>query len=136
MKMRTRNSVSAPPKATDRGRKPKSQRRWEEINARRSARYSRIGRQLETEVANILSQLQQEQLITSFTRHQSHSVADHAGRDFTVRSEQKIVSFGVTISLPKRYHLRGQHPEIPQFCFPIGTKPGTIRKHILELLQT
>lgn len=111
-----------------------------ESRGRRSERYGEIGRKFESEVADLLQKLQDEKLIAAFVAHPPDSPEDRQGRDFTVAVEigGKTVekSFGVTISLQRWNHSKILHPDVPQFCFPIGTKPETIRKRIFELFET
>ena len=107
---------------------------------RRRERYSEIGRQFEGEVAELLRKMQDEKLILSFVRHAPHSKEDHDGRDFTVTGlvEGRPVerSFGVTISQRSWSDSKILHPHVPQFCFPIGSKPETIRARVLELFSS
>ena len=107
---------------------------------RRGDRYAEIGRRFETEVAGYLQKMQDEKLILGFVHHAPHSKEDGDGRDFTVTGlvERKPAerSFGVTISLASWNRSKVLHPDVPQFCFPIGTKPETIRARVLELFKT
>lgn len=104
---------------------------------RKGLRYARVGREFEVEVARILQKMCEERLLCNFVRHPPRSAEDHDGRDFTVTAlvgaEEKQQSFGVTISYNSWTDAKVKHPYTRQFCFPIGTKPETIRKRILEL---
>ncbi|HTK59847.1 MAG TPA: hypothetical protein VL283_01445, partial [Candidatus Baltobacteraceae bacterium] len=87
-----------------------------------------------------LEKFQGEKLIVGFTRHEPRSPEDHDGRDFTVVAlvdgKEVEKSFGVTISLQSWSRSKTLHPDTPQFCFPLGTKPETIRTRILDLFKT
>jgi hypothetical protein len=116
-----------------------ARKRFESRN-RRGDRYSEIGRKFEGEVAELLQKMQDEKLILGFERHAPNSTEDGQGRDFTVTAllagVQVEKSFGVTISMRSWNEAKVLHPEVPQFCFPLGTKPETIRARVLELFQT
>ena len=106
---------------------------------RRSARYAEVGRQLEDDVEKLLGEMKAAGEITGFFHHPPCSPADRDGRDFSV--SQKIGdltvtrTFGITISPRRAGQSRARHPEVPLFCFPIGTGKPTQRKRILELFQ-
>ena len=112
-------------------------RKRQEASGRKSQRMADAGRAFEEEVAGILERMLEEKLISGFVAHAPHSSEDAQGRDFTVTSIAggKTVerSFGVTISLKRWQRSKILHPDVPQFCFPLGTKPETVRKRILEL---
>lgn len=103
----------------------------------RSERYGEIGRKFESEVADLLQKMQEEKLILGFVQHEPDSTEHRDGRDFTVTTvsgdKEASRSFGVTISMQHWGAAKARFPTVPQFCFPIGTKPETIRKRILEL---
>lgn len=114
---------------------------FERLRARRNQRFSDYGRDFEQEMCKFLEKLKEAGDITDFLYHEPHSESDRAGKDFTVAKLVNEVrqehSFGVTISLQRWPISKACHPNVPQFCFPIGTKPETIKKRILELfLQT
>lgn len=104
---------------------------------RRARLMSKQGRAFELEVAKILTRLLEEEKISDFQRHEPSSEEDHDGKDFTVcrKIGEEVVSrsFGVTISLRSWADGKVKHPDVPQFCFPLGTKPETIEKKILSL---
>lgn len=106
---------------------------------RRAKLMSKQGRALETEVETILTRLLAEEKITGFTCHEPNSEEDGDGKDFTVcgkiGEEEVSRPFGVTISLRRWRDSRVKHPDVPQFCFPLGTKPETIVKKILSLFE-
>ena len=108
---------------------------------RKADRYSIQGREQEDQVWRILSRarLEGEPTFAWVTHHAAYSTPDRQGKDFTVarvvRGEIVSRSFGVTISL-KSWKLDQQlYPGVPQFCFPIGTRPDTIIKRILSLFD-
>ena len=112
-------------------------RKRHEASGRKADRYAEIGRKFEGEVAALLQKMQDEKLILRFVSHGPGSEEDHDGRDFTVAAvvagQEAERSFGVTISL-RRWHVSKMlHPDVPQFCFPLGTKPETIRARVLGL---
>lgn len=104
---------------------------------RRGERYAAIGRNFEEEVEGHLQKMMDEKLVVGFVRHAPHSREDGQGRDFTVTAlvggKEARRSFGVTISMRSWNNAKALHHDVPQFCFPIGTKPETIRARILEL---
>lgn len=101
-------------------------------HGRRSARYAEQGLLLEDRVENLLKEMREAGLITEFKRHAHNSVADLTGQDFTVIRDGSEISFGVTISIRRWNKSRRLHDD-PQLCFPLGTKPDTMVKRILEL---
>ena len=115
--------------------KPRSLKRLDEISARKAERYSQIGREFEKQVENYLAELQVAGQISSFTRHEPHTMSDRNGKDFTIRQNGDEVSFGVTISHKQWQKARIQHPEVTTFHFPLGTKPETVKKRVLELFE-
>ncbi len=112
----------------------------EEWAKRHALRFAKIGLDLENQVASLLESMKNEKVITSFEKHPHHSTEDQDGKDFTVTREieGKIVTrhFGVTISVRSWGMSKTRHPHTQQFCFPIGTKTETMRKHILKLFET
>ena len=98
-----------------------------------------VGVELEDRVAVMLGGLQQQGQIDVFNRHEHHSDEDHAGRDFTiwkiVGGERVEKTFGVTISMRRWNYSKCLHPDVKQFCFPIGTNDTTIQRRILELFE-
>lgn len=114
-------------------------RQVQESRDRRGNRFATYGRLFEEEMATLLARLQEEGLLTSFVRHEPNSREDSEGKDFTVtRGEgEDAVSrdFGITISLHSWRESKVKHPHVPQFCFPIGTKPDTIKHRILSLFD-
>lgn len=113
-------------------------RKRQEASGRKGERMAKQGRLLEEEVAALLEKMREEKLIIGFIAHAPNSPEDTAGRDFTVEASVSGTtaarSFGVTISL-KRWNESKIRHDVPQFCFPLGTKPETIRKRILELFE-
>lgn len=114
-------------------------RKRREASGRRADRYAKIGREFESAMTDLLLKMREEKLITRFEAHAANTVEDGEGRDFTVAAViggiETERSFGVTISLKRWGASRILHPKVPQFCFPIGTKPETIRKRVLELFS-
>ncbi len=107
--------------------------------ARHSERFAGYGLQLEKEVERILLAMKERGSITEFKKHPPNTIDDLNGKDFTV---WKLVgetmaerSFGVTISSQRRNRSAVLHRKIPQWWLPIGTKPETITRKILELFQ-
>ncbi len=108
-----------------------------EARSRKAERMGHVGRKFEGEVEALLQKMQDQGMITGFVAHPPHSEEDSEGRDFTaealVQGVETKRSFGVTISLRSWNQAKVLHPKVPQFCFPLGTKPETIRSRILEL---
>lgn len=116
-----------------------SSRRWKEFEVRRAKRVAQRGVCLEDEIERLLRSMQERGLIACFTRHEHNSLSDRCGKDFTVR---KLVgdhrmerSFGVTISSKSQNRARVLHYDIPQWWLPVGTKPETVERKILELFD-
>lgn len=125
------------------GRTRRGKKFWAAVNQRRSARWSHIGRQFEREVLQLLREAHDADdapIFTKVTLHRPYSGADYAGKDFTVvrtiDGQSKQCSFGVTISQRRNRDAGMLHPNVPQFCFPIGTKPETIIARVLALFDT
>jgi hypothetical protein len=119
--------------------RPRTQRSLRKADHRKANRYSEVGLDLELHVESLLEKMVEEEIIQSFTHHSHNSPEDSRGKDFTV---SKVVcgeiikkSFGVTISLRSWNHSKHKHPNVPQMCFPIGTKTETINKRILDLFN-
>jgi len=113
------------------GFKKRSARRKEAYN-RKSERYSEIGRQFENEFEQLLISWVEAGYFDGYERR-----TDREGEDFLVykkiNEEMLEKSFGITISQRKVVKDRVRHRHIPQFCFPIGTKPDTMLKRVSEL---
>ncbi len=114
-------------------------RKRHEASGRKTQRMAKRGREFEDEVSALLQKMQDEELIVGFIAHEPNSPEDQDGRDFTVTvvigGGEVSKSFGVTISLRHWKESRIKHPDVPQFCFPLGTKLETIRTRILELFS-
>ena len=109
-----------------------------EWNERKAQRYALEGRKFEQEeLPKILQKMLDGGKIVEFEIHTPNSSEDTAGQDARVRAlnnEQPVDKyFGVTRSLRSWKEAERMHPHTPQFCFPIGTKPETIEKRILQL---
>lgn len=117
----------------------KNGRAAEEWAGRHAQRYARLGVALEEQIASLLADLKEKGVIAGFQRHEHNSPADMDGRDFSVSIDVagEVVTrhFGVTISVASWGLARTRHPLTPQLCFPIGTKPETITRRILELFE-
>ena len=118
----------------------KNKAMFKKLCNRKSQRFAALGRKLEKEVAELLEKMQESGLIESFVYNKPFSEADCQGKDFTVRLSigDEVVerSFGVTISYKSWGDSKVKHPDVRQFCFPIGTKPETIQKRVLELFAS
>ena len=116
-------------------------KRIQKASARKAERYSELGKEFENFVANILSKIAEKKKIFGFTQNPANSSEDRQGKDFTVwvkkeNDEVSTRSFGVTISHKSWNDSRLRHPDIPQFFFPLETKPETIEKKILDLFNS
>ncbi len=71
--------------------------------------------------------------------NEPHSEADSEGKDFTVTKmidgEPQTRSFGITISQRSLSESRVRHSDIPQFLFPIETKPETVLRRVNDLFK-
>lgn len=109
-------------------------------HVRRMARYSEIGRKFEQEeMRRILQKMVEKGMLTEFEIYPPNSQEDKGGKDLRVSKwigAAKMDRYcGVTISIKSWHEARFKHQDIPQFCFPIGTKPETIERRILELFK-
>lgn len=122
-------------------RRKEPQKKWKEVNARKSARWAKIGRAFEQEVLVILTEAQEgdDSLFEEVIYHKPHSEEDRDGKDFTVvrdvNGRCQTCSFGVTISHTSVQASCITHPDVQQFHFPIGTKPETIIKRVRALFD-
>jgi len=107
-------------------------KRFTEYAARKSVRYSRVGRQREADIEKILVASGQ---FNTVRRHEPHSNADCDGKDFTVWRGDAQRSFGVTISSHCWHDAELKHPQVPQFWFPLNTKPETIIARVTALFD-
>ena len=109
----------------------------EEARGRRSERFGRYGRDFEEAMVGHLTKMQEAGDIDDFLSHAPNSSEDCEGKDFMVAKAvdgiRREIHFGVTISFHSWNESKVRHPKVPQLCFPIATKPETIRKRILEL---
>ena len=124
--------------ARKRKRGTSNSQRWRERNNRRSERWSEHGHGLEQGIEELLQAMQEEGVIISFVHHPQNSDEDREGRDFTICGlvKEKPVerSFGVTISMHSWNEAKILHPDVSQFCWPIGHNPSNVRRRILGLL--
>ena len=101
---------------------------------RKSQRYAKLGYQMEDEVERVLRQAVEDGTFTSVVHHPPNMPY----KDFTVTKTADGVeesrSFGITIS-QKVWSQRRNRGVETQFCFPIGTKPETVIRRVLELFQ-
>ena len=112
--------------------KPKQD--WDEINARRAERYSKIGYELEQKVCTILKKMQEKGLIDEWRQTVHNLSEDSSGIDFVVEKKNREARFGVTISARSRNEAQARYP-VYQFLFPIGTSEERIERRVLELLE-
>ena len=105
----------------------------EEFRKRRSQRGSELGLQIEEEVAHILDKAVEDGHLLSSVHHPNNTPY----KDFTVECEvqgvRQRISFGITSSL-RSWHGR-HYNRVPQLCFPVGTKPETVVRRVLELFD-
>ena len=115
--------------------------KFQDYEARKSERYAKRGKEFEETVATLLSKMAGDEKISGFTHNQANSHEDQQGKDFIVwvkkeNDEVTTRSFGVTISFRSWNDSRLRHQNVPQFFFPLETKPETIEKKILELFNS
>lgn len=106
---------------------------------RKGERKARWGRDFEEVVFKMLQRMQDEGHFKDVTYHSPNSTEDRDGKDFTVvrvlEGERIERSFGMTTSLRSRESAQGKHPGVPQFHWPINTKPETILKRVFTLFD-
>lgn len=112
--------------------------RFKAGQARKAERRSKEGYRFEEEMCGILDKMQKEGLISSFCRFDHYSEEDLSGKDFLVAKvvdgkKEVYCAFGVTISLKRWQETKMRHRDVPQLCFPLGTKVETIQRRVLEL---
>ncbi len=113
--------------------------RIKERRKRKCERGSKRGRELESWMTGFLKEMCDKGDIHGFTAHAPCSIADREGKDFTVwikdeNLNYQRVSFGVTISLRKKYQ-QIKHPDIPLIIIPPEMSPERIRERILKLFD-
>lgn len=112
-------------------------RKFREWAKRRMERGSKRGRALEAEVEQLLSKMKEAGKIDGFICNPPNSPEDRDGKDFAIMQvidgEETWRSFGVTHSAKCWHRAKWLHSNTPQFCFPIGTNPGTMEKRFLDL---
>jgi len=118
----------------------KNKKAFLDFRSRASERGATRGRDLEKEVEKILSKMEAEGKLSSVVYHSPNSLPDSEGKDFTVGQtneggEELFRSFGVTVSMRRWGRSKVLHRDVPQLCFPPGTKPETIQKRVLELFS-
>ena len=105
-----------------------------EFAKRRNERRSVLGYQMENEAEKVLRQAVEDGVFTSVTHHPPTMPY----KDFTVgkmvNGVEEFRDFGMTISL-KVWSERRNRGGAVQFCFPIGTKPETVIRRVLELFK-
>ncbi len=111
-----------------------SKKSRKEFAERKSKRYSELGYQMEDEVERVIRRAIEEGTFASVVHHSSQTPS----MDFTVTKMvnelEESRSFGMTISL-KVWSERRNRLGSPQFCFPIGTRPETVIRRVLELFK-
>lgn len=106
---------------------------------RRTQRCAERGREFEEFFSELLRKMSEEDMILSFEKHPPHSPKDQSGMDFTVsktvHGESIERSFGITTSHASMKRARVRYPSVPQFHFPMETKPETMQKRVLGLFN-
>jgi hypothetical protein len=78
-------------------------------------------------------------LFKEVIRHNSNSLEDYEGKDFTVSMMKSGAlltrSFGITISQTSWEESRQRYPHIPQLHLPLSIKPDTIVSKITKLFS-
>lgn len=115
-------------------------RDFQKHQGRRADRYAQEGRKFEQqEMRKILQKMRDAGQICEFEIFAPNSPQDRDGKDIRISKmvgNQKVDNyFGVTISPRCWKDAQRFHPDTPQFCFPIGTKPETIQKRVLGLFE-
>lgn len=120
----------------------KPRQNWRTINIRKRRRYSKIGRQMECEIAEFLGQAEDDQgnrIFERVIRHRPWSPADLRGKDITVflKEEDRVrtKSFGVTISIRSFHRSAAIHPRVPVFFTPVNYNREHLVGKILALFD-
>lgn len=118
--------------------KKKSQRVMD-FAARKSDRYSKIGRATELKVAELLRRKAEEALLHSFEYNRPNGNNDLCGKDFTVRklvgNNISVRHFGITISKRRHHDHKMKHPDIPSILITFEMRDERIWERIEELFK-
>ena len=122
-----------------RKRGPSNSHRFREGKNRRRQRCSERGREFEKTFSMLLEKMQKRDMIVLFKQHPPNSPEDRSGKDFTVWKmvNGKCIghSFGITTSSNSLKRSRVRYPTVPQFHFPMETRPETMQKRVLGLFE-
>lgn len=118
--------------------KKKSQRRMD-YATRRADRYSKIGRETELKVAELLRRKAEELLLHSFEYNRPNGNDDQCGKDFTVRkmvgNNISVRHFGITISKRRHHDHQMKHPDVPSILITFEMRDERIWERIDELFK-
>lgn len=118
-----------------------SKQKWKEINGRKAQRYSRLGRQMEVDIAAFLSEATKDgvKLFERVVRHLPGGYADRGGSDITIyrniNGDIQKKSFGITISQQRFNETRNKHEGVPVFYTPIGFNRERLLSKIMDLFD-
>lgn len=117
----------------ERGSRPRAKRRF-------GSNPHRHGDEMGGETERVLSALQAQNKITNFVRHREAGTEDGPVENFSVTmlvdGRDVTVRFGVSVSRREWQRMQSRAQDVPQLCFPLGTRPDTIRRRILSLFAS
>lgn len=121
-----------------RGFNKKKSDRIEGHRERRGERIAEYSDALKDFVEQLLVKLQEKGTIVSFRRHTKRDEFDWVENDFTVSRDLDRVyterSFGIHLTI-RSWNKAKEQGYRNRLCFPVGTKPETMEKRILELFD-
>lgn len=98
---------------------------------------NRHGDEMSGETERVLASLHEQDTITGFARLRSSGRDDGMAVRFSVTmrvdGRDVTVRFGVSVSRREWQRAQARNDDVTKFCFPLGTRPETIRKRVLGL---
>ncbi len=97
----------------------------------------RHGDEVRGETERVLAALREQERISEYACHRPPVTDDATAARFSVtmrvNGEDVTARFSVTVSRRAWQRAQSRDDATPTFCFPLGTRPETIRKRILGL---
>jgi hypothetical protein len=116
----------------DRGTRSRTKRRF-------GLNRHRHGDEMSGETERVLASLREQEKITAYVRHRPSGKDDGLAARFsvTVRVSDRDVTmrFGVAITRREWQRAKEHDDDATHFCFPLGTRPDTIKRRILGLFS-
>lgn len=117
----------------DRGTRPRAKQRRFGLNRHRH------GDEMGGETERVLASLREQDTIMAYARLRSSGRDDGMAARFSVTmrvgGRDMTVRFGVSVSRREWQRAQSREDDVTKFCFPLGTRPDTIRKRVLALFS-